>query len=108
MGAVAGQRADHIVVTSDNPRTESPEAIIDEILAGLPRRQVEALVDRAQAIHHAVRAAGPRDVIVLAGKGHEDYQILPDGRGGTHKRHFDDREVAREALALRAGRMAAH
>lgn len=101
MGRVAAALADQIVVTSDNPRTEQANTIIDDILEGIelearPRTTVQA--DRAQAIEHAVDHAGKGDVIVIAGKGHEDYQILPDARGGTYTRHFDDRETAREAL----------
>ncbi|MFG0283766.1 MAG: UDP-N-acetylmuramoyl-L-alanyl-D-glutamate--2,6-diaminopimelate ligase [Phycisphaerales bacterium JB039] len=102
MGAVAGRLADRVVVTSDNPRTESPKAIVEEIIAGLGGRDFEVQVDRERAIQHAVSRAQRGDVIVIAGKGHEDYQILPDGEGGTFKRHFDDREVARDALRLRA------
>ncbi|MGD9689081.1 MAG: UDP-N-acetylmuramoyl-L-alanyl-D-glutamate--2,6-diaminopimelate ligase [Phycisphaerales bacterium] len=105
MGAAAVEGADAVFVTSDNPRTEDPSAIIDEILTGVPaaaRPRVVIEPDRQRAIHAAVRAARPGDVVIIAGKGHEDYQIVADGRGGTVKRRFDDREVAREAL-LRAG-----
>ena len=102
MGEVAGRQADRVVVTSDNPRTESPKAIVEEIIAGLGGRDFDAHVDRERAIQHAVSHAQGGDVIVIAGKGHEDYQILSDGDGATYKRHFDDREVAREALRLRA------
>jgi UDP-N-acetylmuramoyl-L-alanyl-D-glutamate--2,6-diaminopimelate ligase len=104
MGLAAAQRADVIVVTSDNPRTERPASIIDQILGGIPdgaRDRVTVQADRARAIHLAVSGAAPGDVVVIAGKGHETEQILPDGKGGTVRTHFDDREVAREALALR-------
>ena len=88
--------ADEVVVTSDNPRTEEPGAIIDEILAGIPEDQkskVTVIVDRKEAIRDAVKRAGTGDVVVIAGKGHEDYQIFAD-----RTIHFDDREVAREIL----------
>jgi UDP-N-acetylmuramoyl-L-alanyl-D-glutamate--2,6-diaminopimelate ligase len=98
MGAVAAELADYLVVTSDNPRTEDPDAIIREILPGIGRVQggtghCEVIVDREAAIFHAIAQAGPGDLVMIAGKGHEDYQIL-----GTQKIHFDDREVARKAL----------
>lgn len=106
MGASAAELADRLLVTSDNPRTESPGSIIDEILAGVQgsaRSHVWVEADRERAIRRAVREAEPGDAIVIAGKGHEDYQILPDANapGGTVTRHFDDREVARGALAER-------
>jgi UDP-N-acetylmuramoyl-L-alanyl-D-glutamate--2,6-diaminopimelate ligase len=97
MGKIAAELADRVVVTSDNPRTEDPERILEDIVAGIPD-SVEALVigDRAQAIRTAIAQAQPGDGVVIAGKGHEDYQIL-----GTEKIHFDDREQARLALAER-------
>jgi UDP-N-acetylmuramoyl-L-alanyl-D-glutamate--2,6-diaminopimelate ligase len=106
MGRVAADLADKVVVTSDNPRTESPSSIIDEILAGVPagaRSRVTVDADRERAILRAVREAGEGDAVVIAGKGHEDYQILPDpsAPGGTVTRRFDDREVARRALRER-------
>jgi UDP-N-acetylmuramoyl-L-alanyl-D-glutamate--2,6-diaminopimelate ligase len=107
MGRVASEIADRVVVTSDNPRTEDPRAIIDEILAGIPdgrRSAVTVEPDRRAAIALAVRAGEPGDVVVIAGKGHETVQILPDGRGGRCSVHFDDREVAAEALASRRAR----
>jgi UDP-N-acetylmuramoyl-L-alanyl-D-glutamate--2,6-diaminopimelate ligase len=102
MGAVAARLADAIFVTSDNPRTEDPRAIIDEILAGLPtglRVEVQVEPDRRAAIHAAIASAGTGDVVLLAGKGHETYQQV-----GGLKFDFDDAVVAREALAARAGR----
>jgi len=99
MAAAAARLSDEVVVTSDNPRTEDPHGIIEEIVTGLPtgsdartRRQV----DRAVAITEAVTSARPGDVVVVAGKGHETYQII-----GTVRRPFDDRVVARDALARR-------
>ena len=104
MGHAAAELADRVVVTSDNPRTERPSAIIDEVLSGIPesdRARVVIQADRARAIRHAIAEAEPGDVVVIAGKGHETEQILPDGAGGTLKVQFDDREVARAALAER-------
>ncbi len=102
MGAVAARMADVVVITSDNPRREEPGAIIAEIRSGIEsglRGKVTELPEREEAIRHAVAGARAGDIVLIAGKGHEDYQILPDGRGGTVTRHFDDREVARAALA---------
>jgi len=90
---VAVQRADHVIVTSDNPRSEDPLAIIRDILQGAGVG-VEIDPDRRSAIHRAVSLAEPGDVVVIAGKGHEQGQE----RAGT-KVPFDDRLVAREALA---------
>ncbi len=104
MGGVAAALADAVIITSDNPRTEDPLSIIDQVLAGAPpdaRARVTVEPDRERAIHAAIGAAGPGDIVLIAGKGHEDYQILPDGAGGTMKRRFDDREVARAALRAR-------
>jgi UDP-N-acetylmuramoyl-L-alanyl-D-glutamate--2,6-diaminopimelate ligase len=104
MGAIAAELADLAIVTSDNPRSEDPEAIIAEIRAGMPdtRHPGEILVeaDRSAAIELAVREAGEGDTVLIAGKGHEQGQEFEGGR----KVPFDDREVAREQLrALRAG-----
>jgi UDP-N-acetylmuramoyl-L-alanyl-D-glutamate--2,6-diaminopimelate ligase len=102
MAAVAARLADALVITSDNPRTEDPATIIEEILAGVPahkRAKARAIVDRAEAIQVVVAEARAGDVIVLAGKGHEDSQIV-----GTTKRPFDDRLVARAALARSSSR----
>ncbi|HYE02352.1 MAG TPA: UDP-N-acetylmuramoyl-L-alanyl-D-glutamate--2,6-diaminopimelate ligase [Phycisphaerales bacterium] len=105
MGAVAARQADHVILTSDNPRREDPGAIVGEIMAGIPEPatpRVLVELDRERAIRLAIRRAAPGDIVLIAGKGHETYQILPDGRGGTVRRDFDDRRVAREALRLRA------
>ena len=106
MGEVACRLADRVWITSDNPRTEDPAAIIDEIVLGVPdadERVCEVRVepDRAAAIARAVAEADLRDVVLIAGKGHEDYQIVTDGRGGTRKVRFDDREHAAAALSAR-------
>ncbi|MCE9579054.1 MAG: UDP-N-acetylmuramoyl-L-alanyl-D-glutamate--2,6-diaminopimelate ligase [Deltaproteobacteria bacterium] len=95
MGAAVAELADLAVVTSDNPRTEDPRAILDMILPAVPKPFVVD-VDRRNAIRAAIAEATPGDVVVIAGKGHEDYQIL-----GTTKIHFDDREEAAAACALR-------
>ncbi len=94
MGQIVAKLADLVVVTSDNPRTEDPQRILDDILEGIPDT-VKPIVegDRAAAINRAIKNAKSGDGVIIAGKGHEDYQIL-----GTEKIHFDDREVARDAL----------
>jgi len=109
MGEIAARGADLAIVTSDNPRTEDPASIVDMILDGVRRtnapklavaelaratRGYHAEVDRRAAIRLAAAAAGTGDVLLIAGKGHEDYQIV-----GTTKHHFDDREEAATALA---------
>ena len=99
MGAAAARGADVFWATSDNPRTEAPEQIVDDMLAGVEdalRDRVQRQVDRAKAIADAIAAAHDDDLILVAGKGHEDYQIL-----GTTKIHFDDREHAEAALRRR-------
>jgi UDP-N-acetylmuramyl-tripeptide synthetase len=100
MARVACEHSDVVMVTSDNPRTEEPESIVDQIMAGVPAGTaavVHRVTDRAAAIHAAVAEARERDVVLIAGKGHEDYQII-----GTVKHAFDDRSVARAALVARA------
>jgi UDP-N-acetylmuramoyl-L-alanyl-D-glutamate--2,6-diaminopimelate ligase len=92
MGRIAFELADVPIVTSDNPRSEDPGAIIDEILAGIDG-DAEIIQDRRSAIAHAIETAEPRDVVVIAGKGHEQGQQFRD-----RTVPFDDREVAREAL----------
>ncbi|BAY24581.1 UDP-N-acetylmuramyl-tripeptide synthetase [Calothrix sp. NIES-2100] len=97
MGNIAAQLADVAVVTSDNPRTEDPERILQDIVAGISNTANTTVIgDRATAIRTAILQAQPGDGVLLAGKGHEDYQIL-----GTEKIHFDDREQARAALQAR-------
>ena len=98
MGKAAEGLADHVIVTSDNPRSEPPDAIIAEVLGGMSGDGV-AIVDRAEAIRHAVSAAGPDDLVLIAGKGHEDYQII-----GDRTISFSDFDVASECLAARSGR----
>ena len=97
MGAIAARLADQVVVTSDNPRTEDPARILEDVVAGIPAGLAPVVEgDRAVAIARAIAAAGPQDLVLIAGKGHEDYQIL-----GTTKIHFDDREEAAQALRAR-------
>lgn len=98
MAAAAAKYADRLVVTSDNPRNEEPEAIIADILAGLEKTNIprDIVTDRKEAIFHALKIAEKGDIIVLAGKGHEDYQIL----AGMKHIHFDEREIVAEGLKL--------
>jgi UDP-N-acetylmuramoyl-L-alanyl-D-glutamate--2,6-diaminopimelate ligase len=97
MGAIAAQLADRVVVTSDNPRTEDPLSILNDVVAGISAgTDLVVEVDRARAIALGIAAAEPCDLVLIAGKGHEDYQIL-----GTTKIHFDDREEAERALRLK-------
>jgi len=94
MASIAAELADRVVITSDNPRTEDPQRILDDVVAGVPSG-IDHLVegDRAIAIAQAIALAQPGDLVLIAGKGHEDYQIV-----GTEKLHFDDREEAEKAL----------
>jgi len=96
MAGVAEKRADRIIVTSDNPRSEDPAAIIEEVMAGFSERargQVQVEPDRRSAIAAAVASAGKGDVVLIAGKGHENYQVI-----GDRRIHFDDVEIAAELL----------
>ena len=98
MAKAAAKYADKLIITSDNPRNEDPETIINDILAGLEGQQVnyDVVIDRREAIYHALKIAEKGDIIVLAGKGHEDYQIL----AGMEHIHFDEREVVADGLKL--------
>ncbi|HQO03830.1 MAG TPA: UDP-N-acetylmuramoyl-L-alanyl-D-glutamate--2,6-diaminopimelate ligase [Spirochaetota bacterium] len=96
MGKVATLLSDHVVITSDNPRKEDPKVIIDDILAGITASNYEVEPDRETAIRNAIEKAEKGDLIIIAGKGHEDYQIL-----GTEKIHFDDREIAGKYIQQR-------
>jgi UDP-N-acetylmuramoyl-L-alanyl-D-glutamate--2,6-diaminopimelate ligase len=95
MGKVAARNSDLVIVTSDNPRTEKPEKIIEEIISGMKNEKTEyhVICDRIEAIHWALDNAESGDVILLAGKGHEDYQII-----GHEKHHMDEREIVAEYL----------
>ncbi|MFY9235333.1 MAG: UDP-N-acetylmuramoyl-L-alanyl-D-glutamate--2,6-diaminopimelate ligase [Fimbriimonadaceae bacterium] len=97
MAKSASERSDITVITSDNPRTEDPQAIIDEILPGIVAgKEHVAILDRREAVAYAIEIAKPGDVVVIAGKGHENYQII-----GRTKHPMDDRELAREGLRRR-------
>lgn len=101
MGEIAARGSDLVIVTSDNPRSEEPASIVDEVLAGARRvpgaaERVRVQVDRTRAIESAIDAANPGDLVLIAGKGHETYQLFAGRRI-----HFDDREVARSALTRR-------
>lgn len=96
MAAEAAARSTHLIITSDNPRSEDPAAIAADMLTGLDddaRTRCEVVLDRAEAISRAIAAAQPGEVVLIAGKGHEDYQII-----GSERRHFDDREQVAGAL----------
>lgn len=95
MGEIAAKYADFLIVTSDNPRTEDPEAIIDDVLVGVKKENTPyvRISNRKNAIFYAIEHAQKGDVILLAGKGHEDYQVI-----GTEKIHMDEREIVEEAL----------
>ncbi len=95
MGATAARLSDIVIATSDNPRYEDPEQILRDIEQGLTEsgKPYEKIVDRRQAIHRAINEARLNDFVIIAGKGHEDYQTI-----GDMNHHFDDREVAREAM----------
>lgn len=93
MGAIAGKFSDVVIATSDNPRTEDPEKILDELELGLGDKAHERIVDRRAAIFRAIELAEAGDIVLILGKGHETYQLL-----NTGKIHFDDREIAQEAI----------
>ncbi|HEY5036062.1 MAG TPA: UDP-N-acetylmuramoyl-L-alanyl-D-glutamate--2,6-diaminopimelate ligase, partial [Chthoniobacterales bacterium] len=96
MGRVADQNADHSIITSDNPRKEDPLAIIEQIKKGFRGSSYEAVPDRTEAIARAIALAQPRDIVLIAGKGHEAYQEFAD-----HTVPFDDVQIARRALENR-------
>ncbi|MBR0062055.1 MAG: UDP-N-acetylmuramoyl-L-alanyl-D-glutamate--2,6-diaminopimelate ligase, partial [Selenomonadaceae bacterium] len=93
MGKIAEEMSNFVIMTSDNPRTEDPEKILDEIAAGMTKKNYERIADRKAAIFRAIELARAGDIVLILGKGHEDYQIL-----NTGKIHFDDREVALAAI----------
>lgn len=93
MAKIASELSDHVFVTSDNPRTENPQSIIAEIASGLVGKNYELLTDRGQAIKKAIQFAQNEDVVLIAGKGHEDYQII-----GTEKTPFSDLQTAAKYL----------
>ena len=93
MGGIAAKYSDYVIVTSDNPRTENPEQILKDIEDGLTHKKYELIEDRRKAIYKAVSIADTNDVLVIAGKGHETYQISKN-----ETIHFDDREELRAAI----------
>lgn len=98
MGSVVDAHADWAVVTSDNPRKENPEAIINDILPGMPRKNYEVIVDRKSAIQRAIEVAHDRDIVLIAGKGHETYQEFAD-----ETIPFDDAAIAASSIADKRG-----
>ena len=101
MGEIASRLSSYTIITNDNPRTEEPLSIIKEVESGViksGRKNYEVIPDREDAIQTAIAQAQKGDIVLIAGKGHEDYQIVSDGKGGTLKNHFDDREMARKSL----------
>jgi UDP-N-acetylmuramoyl-L-alanyl-D-glutamate--2,6-diaminopimelate ligase len=104
MGRIASREADVAIFTSDNPRTEDPEKILDQMEQGkVEGSRTLRISDREQALRTAVMLAREGDIILAAGKGHETYQII-----GTEKRHFDDREVLREAFGIQNSKLPQH
>ncbi len=98
MGAIATELADRLILTSDNPRTEDPQQILNDVLAGMSKaKEIIVEADRSLAIQRAILGASSKDVILIAGKGHETYQLI-----GANKIHFDDREEAKKALRQRS------
>ncbi len=97
MGAVAAARADVVIVSSDNPRTEDPERIIDDVVAGIAGTDYVRMADRRDAIAHALAVARPDDVVLLAGKGHETYQVI-----GTTNVDFDEKRIVQDLLGTAA------
>ena len=95
MGEIASKLSDVAVLTSDNPRTEDPNSIINDVLKGMNGGSYKVIMDRREAIIEAIKIAEKDDIVLIAGKGHEDYQII-----GREKIHFDDKEEARKALEL--------
>lgn len=95
MGEIAGRIADYSIITSDNPRTEKPEDIVNEIESGISKTKgkYEVIVDRKEAIEKAIKMANKKDIVILAGKGHEPYQEI-----NKVKHHFDEREIVKEII----------
>jgi UDP-N-acetylmuramoyl-L-alanyl-D-glutamate--2,6-diaminopimelate ligase len=97
MGAIADELADQIIVTDDNPRSENPQAITRAIIGGIKTRAARVIHDRGEAIATALKEARAGDIVLIAGKGHEDYQIYGDTR-----RSFSDRREAQRYLGVAA------
>jgi len=96
MGRIATELSDLPIVTSDNPRTENPDAIIDDVERGMGAKPHRRIADRREAIHAALNEAHPGDTILLAGKGHETYQVI-----GREKLPFDERAIVLDGLSRR-------
>ena len=96
MAEIAQKNSDTVIFTSDNPRTEDPDAILNEVVAGLEEDSYQLIPDRREAIQSAIQQAAPNDIVLIAGKGHENYQII-----GTEKIHFDDVEEAEKAILIK-------
>jgi UDP-N-acetylmuramoyl-L-alanyl-D-glutamate--2,6-diaminopimelate ligase len=94
MGKMAEALADHCIITNDNPRTEDPQIIAQEIMKGMSSKNIPVILDREEAITHAFKHAQPNDIILIAGKGHEPYQII-----GTEKHYFSDQDICRKLVA---------
>uniref|UniRef100_A0A7C6A8W9 Mur ligase C-terminal domain-containing protein n=1 Tax=candidate division WOR-3 bacterium TaxID=2052148 RepID=A0A7C6A8W9_UNCW3 len=93
MGRIATELADYVVITSDNPRDEDPLEIIEEIKSGINKTNFTIIPDRYTAIKHILTFAKTGDTVLVAGKGHEDYQII-----GAKRQHFDDKEIVKRIL----------
>ena len=93
IGKIASELSDYVYITSDNPRSEDPESIINDIVAGVNKSNYEVVISRFDAIKKSIKNRKTNDIILIAGKGHEDYQILKD-----KVIHFDEREVIDEIL----------
>ena len=93
MGTAVARHADLAVVTSDNPRSEDPAEIVEQVVAGITRCDAVEIVDRREAIQRALDLAAPGDTVFLAGKGHETYQVV-----GTERRPFDERRIVLDHL----------
>jgi UDP-N-acetylmuramoyl-L-alanyl-D-glutamate--2,6-diaminopimelate ligase len=102
MGEAVSGLADLSFVTSDNPRTEDPDAIIDDVVQGMGDAPFRRFADRLEAITEALREARPGDLLLLAGKGHETYQVV-----GQEKQPFDERAIVRTLLGVGGGRVRA-
>lgn len=103
MAKAAAKYSDYVIITSDNPRTEDPSEILKDVEAGLieinfPKERYEIIEQRENAIAKAVEIVQTGDIVLIAGKGHETYQII-----GKEKHHFDDREVARKYIKVKKG-----
>ena len=94
MGSIAEEFSDHVFITSDNPRSEEPQKIVNDILMGIEKREKITIdIDRFKAINESIKFAKKEDIVLIAGKGHEDYQILND-----KVIDFDDRKIAQKLL----------